>query len=334
VSRPVDIAVVGATGLVGEALLERLGDAPFPVGSVHALASSRSAGRRVDAAGRRLKVVDLEGFDFGGCDVVVFAAPRAVVADHLPRALAAGCRVVDLSGLSALDPDVPLLVAGLSRGIHGAQRVAAPSALTVLVATVLRPLLAQTDATSIDVLALSPASALGRTGVEGLARETADLLNARPRGVGAFPQQIAFNLFPTGDRPGGCEADDLQSACELQRALGDPAPAVTVTNVRVPVFFGIAAALRVATRAGGLDADGARELLAVAPGIRLAGPDDDGGMASPVTHSAGSDDAFVGPVRDGGQNGILVLWAVADNIRHGAARNALGIIEMIVKSID
>ena len=332
--RPVDIAVVGATGLVGEVLLERLGDAPFAVGRVHAVASARSAGERVDAGGRRVAVVDLEGFDFGESDIAVFAVPPAVAGAHLPRAIAAGCRVLDLSGLSAADPAVPLLVAGPSADYFGESLVAAPSALTVLVAAVVRPLQARAPVASVEVLGLSPVSALGRAGVEALARETAGLLNARPREPGPFPQQIAFNVFPTGDQRSGCEAADAQLEAELRRVLGDPALGVTVTNVRVPVFFGTAAAVRVATGARGLGADEARELLAAVPGIRLAAPDDAGLMASPVSHSAGVDDVFVGSLRSPGRDGILVLWAVADNIRHGAARNALGLIEMIVKSID
>ena len=333
-TRPIDIAVVGATGLVGEALIEQLGEAPFAVGTVQAVASARSVGRRLDAGGRRLRVVDLADFDFSRSDLAVFAVPPEVAWEHLPRALAAGCRVLDLSVLSAADPDVPLLVAGSSADFDGARLVAAPSALTVLLTTVLRPLQARTRVESVDVVALSPVSALGRAGVESLARETTDLLNARPREAGPFPQQIAFNLFPVGDAPAGCEANDTGLAAELSRVLGDPAPAVTVTNVRVPVFLGIAAALRVATGAPELGADEARGLLAGASGIRLAGPDEGGLMASPVSHSAAAQDVFIGSVRDGGQDGILVLWAVADNIRQGAARNALGIIEMIVKCFD
>jgi aspartate-semialdehyde dehydrogenase len=334
VGRPIDVAVVGATGLVGEAILERLGDAPFAVGKVRAVASARSVGTQARCGGRRLSVVDLQDFDFVGSDIAVFAVPRAVAGDHVPRAIAAGCRVIDLSGLSAADPAVPLLAAGASVRCGGERLVAAPSALTVLVAAVLRPLAAQTRLTSVDVVALSAASALGRAGVECLARETASLLNARPREPGPFPQQLAFNVFPTGDRPGGCEAPDPHLAAELTRVLADPELAVTVTNVRVPVFFGIAAAVRVATAGPGLGAAVARELLAAAPAVRLPGTDDEGLVASPVTHSAGADEVFVGVVRDGGQDGILVLWVVADNIRQGAARNALGLMEMIVKCFD
>jgi aspartate-semialdehyde dehydrogenase len=333
VGRPIDVAVVGATGLVGEAVVERLAEAPFHVGRIHAVASARSVGEQLDAGGRRLRVVDLADFDFGGSDIALFAVPSAVARDHLTRALAAGCRVIDLSGLSAADPAVPLLVAGGSSGPEGEMLVAAPSALTVLLATVARPLLAQARLQSVDVLALSPVSALGRAGVKGLARETASLLNARPRDPGPFPQQTAFNLYPVGCHSQGCESGDDGCAAELRRVLCDPGLDVTVTSVRVPVFFGIAAAIRVATGTPGLTAEEARELLAAAPAIRLAGPDEEGLMASPVSHAATADDVFLGPVRCGGQDGILVLWAVADNIRHGAARNALGLIEMIVKSI-
>ena len=331
-----EIALVGATGLVGEALLDLLPGAGLPFHRVHPLASEASAGRRVDYGKRHIAVGDVTHFDFTRVSHAVFAVPRAVAAVHVPRATSAGCVVVDAStawSADAPDPpfDVGRVLETLAGGV-GRSVFSLPGPLATVAAEVLAPLRRLAPLESVDLVGFRAASDRGRAGISALARETADLLNARPRQETPFAQQLAFNLIPGSGEAGddGCLPDEAVVAAQLGRLLGEPALPITATLVEAPVFFGAAAVVTVVTRES-LPIATVREALARTSELTLADPDAEGLYPAPVTHSAGSDDLFVARVRSlrGGRG--LVLWVLADNIRRGMARTALRVLTALVR---
>jgi len=330
----IDIAVVGATGLVGEAFLDLLGGSDLPVGEIHALASAGSAGKRVACGGRSLTVADAATFDFAKARYALFACPPSVAETLVPKATAAGCTVLDASAVWSAELAPTLVAAAVNpdqlAGLSGGAVVTLPAPLAVVVGTVVTALGAGVRPTGVDVVGFRPVSDRGQAGVGGLARETADILNAKPRQEGPFPQQIAFNLLPgTGvAASNGYLPDEIGVAGQLQRLLGNPALPVTVTLVEVPVFFGEGAVVRIDAQQP-VSLDRARDLLAKA-GIVAADPDGEGRYPTPVTHSAGSDAVFVARLREPAGRPGLVLWALADNIRHGIAGNALGLLKTLV----
>jgi len=330
----IDVAVVGATGLVGEAFLDLLGGSDLPLGEVHALASAGSAGKRVVCGKRSLTVADAAGFDFAQADYALIAAPPSVAESLVPKATAAGCTVLDASAVWSAELAPTLVAAAVNpdqlSGQSGGAVVALPAPLAVLAGTVVAALRDDLQPTGLDVVGFRPVSDHGQGGVGGLARETADILNAKPRQEGPFPQQIAFNVLPgTGvAASNGYLPDEIGVAGQLQLLLSNPALPVTVTLVEVPVFFGEGAVVRIDTEQP-VALEKARDLLTRAA-IVVADPDADGRYPTPVTHSAGSDAVFVARLREPAGRPGLVLWALADNIRHGIAGNALGVLKALV----
>ena len=333
--KQINIAVVGATGLVGEAFLDLLGRSDLPLGQVHALASSRSVGKRISVGARSVTVGDVAGFDFAGTDFALVAAPLSVAEAVIPRAVAAGCTVLDASAVWSAEPVPTLVAADINgaqlRGTSGGAVIGLPAPLAVLVGTVLAPLRAEIALSGIEVVAFRPASDRGRPGVATLARETADVLNAKPRHEGMLPQQIAFNLLPGMGvaASNGYLPDEVGVAGQLRRLLADPGLPVTVTLVEVPVFFGVGAVVRIETRKA-VALERARDLLAAVPGIVVADPDENGHYPTPVTHSANRDAVFVARLREPDGRAGLVLWVLADNIRCGIAGNALKVLRTLV----
>jgi aspartate-semialdehyde dehydrogenase len=333
--KAIDIAVVGATGLVGEAFLDLLGQSDLPIGEVHALASSGSAGKRVSVGTRSLAVKDLAGFDFESVSYAFFAVPPSLAEALMPRAVAAGCTVLDASAVWSAEPAATLVAADINgallRGISGGAVIGLPAPLAVLVGTVLAPLRAEIALSGIEIVAFRPASDRGRPGIAALARETADVLNAKPHQEGLLPQQIAFNLLPGAGlaASNGYLPDEVGVAVQLRRLLADSDLPVTVTLVEVPVFFGIGAVLRIETRKP-VSLDRARTLLAGVPGIAVADPDEDGSYPTPVTHSSRRDAVFVARLREPDGRPGLVMWLLADNIRCGIAGNALKVLRALV----
>jgi aspartate-semialdehyde dehydrogenase len=331
----VRLAVVGATGLVGEALLDLLPAAALPLEKIHALASAASVGRRVAHGDRHLNVADLEAFDFGNASHVVFAVPRAVAATHVPRATAAGCAVIDASTAWSADVAGPLFAAGTPGGSYSgltdAAVVSLPAPHAVVVAEALAALQAFGRMRFVSLVGMRAASDRGRAGIAALARETADLLNARPRQGSPFAQQLAFNLIP-GAGPadaGGTLADETVVARQLARLIDAPGLPIDVTLIEAPVFYGAACVLRVGF-ADAVSVEQARAALAATPGVTLADPDEEGLYATPVAHSAGSEGLFVSRLRALPTGNGLVLWTLADNVRHGIAGNALRALAALV----
>lgn len=336
-TRKFDVAVVGATGAVGEMMLEVLAERGFPVGEVHALASQRSAGKRVAFGARQLKVADLASFDFAKVQLALFSAGAKVSAEHAPRAAAAGCVVIDNSSQFRQDPEVPLVVAEVNPEAlagHRARRIVAnPNCSTMQMVVALKPLHDAATIERINVATYQSVSGAGRRAVEELGRQSALLLNGMPIEPEVFPRQIAFNVIPHIDafQDNGYTREEMKMVWETRRILGAPDLQVNPTAVRVPVFYGHSEAVHLETRRK-LTAAEARTLLERAPGVRVLDDRVPGGYPTPVSEAAGKDPVWVGRIReDLSHPRGLDLWVVSDNIRKGAALNAVQLAELLVK---
>ena len=336
-TKTVDIAVVGATGAVGETMLSILAERKFPVGKVYALASSRSAGKRVEFGSRQLKVEDLDDFDFSKADIALFSAGGAISEAYVPRATEAGCIVIDNTSHFRYEEDIPLVVPEVNpeaiaecrnRGI-----IANPNCSTIQMLVALKPIYDAVGIERINVCTYQAVSGSGQEGIEELAMQTANLLNAKSITPDAYPKQLAFNVLPHIDflEENGYTREEMKMVWETRKIMGDDAIQVNPTAVRVPVFFGHSEALHIETREK-ISAEQARALLAEAPGVALLDEREDGGYPTPVTESAGEDATFVGRIReDISHPRGLDLWVVADNVRKGAALNSVQIAEILVK---
>lgn len=335
--RTLKVAVVGATGAVGEAMLAVLAERRFPA-EVVAVASKRSAGDYVAFGNEELKVHDLAGFDPAGVDIALFSAGGDVSKAHAPRFAAAGAVVIDNSSAFRRDPDVPLVVAEvnpdtLARRPKGI--VANPNCSTMQLMVALAPLHRAAGIERINVATYQSVSGTGRRALEELGRQTAGLLNFQGVEPEVYPVQIAFNVIPHGGEflDNGYTSEEMKLVWESRRILGDESILVNATVVRVPVFYGHSEAVSIETR-DKLTADAARALLRDAPGIEVVDEPVPGGYPTPVTHASGRDPVFVGRIReDLSHPRGLALWIVADNIRKGAALNAVQIAELLLPSL-
>jgi aspartate-semialdehyde dehydrogenase len=333
-----NVAMVGATGMVGEALLAILAERAFPVGELVALASARSAGGTVAFGDREVTVRDLVEHDFDGIDIAFFSAGSAVSRAHAPRAAAAGALVIDNTSEFRYAEDVPLVVAEVNpqaiaqsaaRGI-----IANPNCSTMQMLVALAPIHRVAGIERINVATYQSVSGAGRSGADELGRQTAALLNFQDVEARKFQVQIAFNVIPQIDdfQPNGYTREEMKMVWETRKILDDASIQVNPTAVRVPVFYGHAEAVHVETR-DKITAQAARELLEKAPGVVVVDERRPGGYPTPVSHAAGRDEVFVGRIReDISHPRGLDLWVVSDNIRKGAALNAVQIAELWVKS--
>ena len=334
----IKIAVVGATGAVGTTMLEILAERQFPASEVVALASARSAGSRVKFGEQSLKVLDLETYDFQGVAIALFSAGGSVSKIHAPRAVAAGAIVVDNTSEFRYHPEIPLVVSEVNPHAIASYRkhgiIANPNCSTMQMLVALAPLHRAAGIERINVATYQSVSGAGQTGMEELGKQTASLLNFQPIEPKKFPVQIAFNLIPQIDvfTDNGYTKEEMKMVWETQKILEDPTIMVNPTAVRVPVFYGHSEAVHLETREK-LSAKDARDLLSAAPGVVVIDDAKPGGYPTPVTHAAGQDPVFVGRIReDISHPRGLDLWIVSDNIRKGAALNAVQIAELLVKS--
>ncbi|MCJ0825035.1 aspartate-semialdehyde dehydrogenase [Luteimonas sp. 50] len=333
--RTYKVAVVGATGAVGEVMLSILAERGFPVGELVALASERSAGGEVAFGNREIVVRDLATFDPAGVDIALFSAGGAISREYAPRFAAAGAVVIDNSSAFRQDDDVPLVVAEVNpeaarnrpRGI-----IANPNCSTMQMLVALAPLHRRAGIERINVATYQSVSGTGRRALEELGRQTAGLLNFQPAEPEVYPVQIAFNVIPHGGdfTDNGYTTEEMKLVWETRKILGDDGIGVNATVVRVPVFYGHSEAVNIETR-DKLAAADARALLAAAPGVEVVDEPVGGGYPTPVTHASGNDPVYVGRIRDDLSHPRgLNLWIVSDNIRKGAALNAVQIAELVV----
>lgn len=333
--RQYKVAVVGATGAVGETILSILAERDFPVGELVALASERSAGSTVAWGDEEIVVRDLAGFDPAGVDIALFSAGGAISAAYAPKFAAAGAVVIDNSSAFRMDDDVPLVVAEVNpeaarqrpRGI-----IANPNCSTMQMLVALAPIHRAVGIERINVATYQSVSGAGRSAMEELGRQTASLLGFQSVEPGRFPVQIAFNLIPHIDEfmDNGFTREEMKLVWETRKILDDASIQVNPTAVRVPVFYGHAEAVHVETREK-ITADRARALLEAAPGVEVVDERAAAGYPTPVTHASGNDAVYVGRIReDISHPRGLDLWVVADNIRKGAALNAVQVAELVI----
>lgn len=335
--RKFKVAVVGATGAVGTTMLEILAERAFPASEVVALASERSAGKRVKYGEQSLKVLDLAKYDFAGVHIALFSAGGSISAVHAPRAAAAGAIVVDNTSQFRYDDDIPLVVSEVNPHAISRYRtrgiIANPNCSTMQMLVALAPIHRAAGIERINVATYQSVSGAGQSGIEELGRQTAALLNFQTIEPKKFQAQIAFNLIPQIDvfMDNGYTKEEMKMVWETRKILEDPSIQVNPTAVRVPVFYGHSEAVHLETREK-LSAAQARALLEAAPGIEVVDERRAGGYPTPVTHAAGHDPVYVGRIReDLSHPRGLALWIVADNIRKGAALNAVQIAELLVK---
>ncbi len=336
-SKKFDIAVLGATGAVGEAMLSILAERQFPVASVHALASSRSAGSDVNFGNKLLTTQDASTFDFGAVQVGLFSAGASVSAQYAPEAAAAGCVVIDNTSKFRYDHDIPLVIPEVNpdaiadyenRGI-----IANPNCSTIQMVVALKPIYDAVGIERINVCTYQAVSGAGKRAIDELAAQTAALLSGKPVDARVHPKQIAFNALPHIDefQDNGYTKEEMKLVWETQKVLGDDSIRVNATTVRVPVFYGHSEAIHIETREK-ITAGAARKLLMKAPGVKVLDNRKPGGYPTAVTESAGDDSVFVGRIReDISHPRGLDLWVVADNLRKGAALNSIQIAEHLVK---
>ncbi|AKH19993.1 aspartate-semialdehyde dehydrogenase [Sedimenticola thiotaurini] len=335
--KKVAIAIVGATGSVGEAMLSILDERNFPVGTVHALASSRSVGKRVSFGETHLVVQDLADFDFSQVRIALFSAGAAVSAEYVPKAVEAGCICIDNTSRFRYDEGIPLVVSEVNPERIADYRqhgiIANPNCSTMQMLVALKPIHSAVGIERINVCTYQSVSGAGRRAVEELAGQTARLLNGQKITPHVFPKQIAFNVLPRIDQmmENGYTREEMKMVWETRKILGDESIQVNATAVRVPVFYGHSEAVHIETR-DKISALQARELLSGAPGIEVVDETDDDGYPTPVTESAGRDGTFVGRIReDISHPRGLNLWIVSDNVRKGAALNTIQIAEILEK---
>lgn len=336
-SRTFDVAVVGATGAVGETMLSILEERDFPVGTLYPLASSRSAGSKVTFKGKEVTVEDLATFDFSKAQIGLFSAGGSVSEEFAPKAAAAGCVVIDNTAHFRYDDDIPLVVPEVnphaiaqykSRGI-----IANPNCSTIQMLVALKPLHDAAGIERINVATYQAVSGTGKEAIEELAEQTRALFNQQSLTVEVYPKQIAFNVLPQIDvfLENGYTKEEMKMVWETNKIMEDPSIKVNPTTARVPVFYGHSEAVHIETREK-LSADAARKLLSKAPGVRVIDDRKPGGYPTAALEAAGHDEVFVGRIReDISHPRGLDMWIVSDNVRKGAALNSVQIAEILIE---
>ncbi|MGH8161878.1 MAG: aspartate-semialdehyde dehydrogenase [Gammaproteobacteria bacterium] len=330
-----NVAVVGATGEVGRTMLQILAERKFPVAELHALASARSEGEKLQFGNDKITVEVLGNFDFEGTDIVLSSAGGAVSREFAPRAVAAGAIVIDNTSAFRYDDDVPLVVpevnpeqveAGRKRGI-----IANPNCSTIQLVVALKPIYDAVGVERINIATYQSVSGAGKKAIEELAEQSVRLLNGQSIESRVHPRQIAFNVLPHIDefQDNGYTREEMKLVWETQKILGDPAIRVNATAARVPVFYSHSEAVHIETGKK-ISADEARKLLSTAPGIVVVDRREAGGYATAVTDGAQHDAVYVSRIREDLTHPRgLDLWVVSDNIRKGAALNSVQIAELL-----
>jgi aspartate-semialdehyde dehydrogenase len=337
VNKKVDVAVVGATGAVGETMLGILHQRKFPVGKVYALASERSAGSTVTFGNRSIIVEDLATFDFSKVQIGLFSPGGSVSKIYAPIAAEAGCVVIDNTSEFRYVDDIPLVVPEVNPDAiadytnHGI--IANPNCSTIQMMVALKPIYDAVGITRINVCTYQAVSGTGKPAMDELAKQTASLLNGRPVESSVYPKQIAFNVIPQIDvfEENGYTKEEMKMVWETKKIMGDASIEVNPTAVRVPVFYGHSEAIHIETR-DKITAQQAKKILAETPGIIVLDEHIDGGYPTAVSDASGTDPVYVGRIREDISHPTgLNLWVVADNVRKGAALNSVQIAEVLLE---
>lgn len=334
-SRALNIAIVGATGAVGDALLTVLEERKFPVDHLYLLASERSVGKTCVFAKKTLEVIDLAYFDFTNVDIAFFSAGSAVSKEYAPIAAAAGAVVIDNTSYFRYDEDIPLVVPEVNperiaeytrRGI-----IANPNCSTIQMVVAIKPIHDAVGISRINVATYQAVSGTGKKAIQELITQLGELLNGRPVKPSVYPQQIAFNVLPHIDefQDNGYTREEMKMVLETRKILEDDSIQVNPTAVRVPVLYGHSEAVHLELNKP-MTAETARQLLMKAPGVKVVDNPKKALYPTPMTHATGHDEVYVGRIRqDISHPNGLDLFVVADNIRKGAATNAVQIAEIL-----
>lgn len=334
-SQAFDVAILGATGLVGQTMIEILENRGFPINTLYPLASKRSAGGTVTFKGEDVTVLNADEFDWSQVQFGFFSAGGSVSAEFAPRAAEAGCIVIDNTSHYRYEPDIPLVVPEVNAhalaDFRNRNIIANPNCSTIQMLVALKPIHDAVGIERINVSTYQSVSGAGKTAMEELARQTADLLNSREVTTEAFSRQIAFNAIPQIDvfMDNDYTKEEMKMAWETQKIMGDNSILVNATAVRVPVFYGHGEAVHLETTQP-IDAEAVKQLLADAPGVTVY--DQREQFPTQVGNASGNDLVHVGRIRNDitHPNG-LNLWVVSDNIRKGAATNSVQIAETLIR---
>jgi len=319
-SKTYNVAVVGATGAVGETILSILSERKFPIDKVFALASERSAGKRVEFGSTQLVVQDLAKFDFSQVQIGLFSPGASVSKIYAPRAAAAGCVVIDNTSQFRYDDDKPLVVPEVNAhaiaNFRHTNIIANPNCSTIQMLVALKPIYDAVGIERVNVATYQAVSGTGKEAIEELGGQTARLLNGQPIDPAVYPKQIAFNALPHIDsfQENGYTKEEMKMVWETHKIMEDAAIRVNPTCVRVPVFYGHSEAVHLETR-DSISAEQARELLGKAPGVVVI--DDVGRIREDISTPCG-----------------LNLWVVSDNVRKGAALNSVQIAECLIRDYN
>ena len=338
-SELIDIAVIGATGAVGEAIVEQLGEAELAIGQIFPVASDSSVGETSMIARRPVGITDIADFDFSSVRLAIFAVPAEVSAQYVPQAVDAGCLAIDCSSAFRGDSSVPLVIAaGLSSddvaALSGQPIIATPGSLAAELALLLKPVNAEVEITHVSVVACISASDAGKAGVSELASQAAGLLGGKSAEASVFAHQLAFNLIPeVGALDGdGYTSTEASAAIELQRLLEADALTVDVSCIQVPVFYGNSMAVTFETRYP-LGVEELRQIFGGIDGVSLFEGAENSGRPTPVTDLQNSDQTCVGRIRESrARQNTLNLWITSDNVRKSAAKNVIAITQLLLES--
>ena len=334
----INVAVVGATGAVGEIMLEILAERDFPVNELYPLASERSAGTTVMYKNKPVTVGNLAEFDFSKAQIGLFSAGGSISAEYAPKAGDAGCIVIDNTSNFRYEDDIPLVVPEVNShkiAEYGNRNIIAnPNCSTIQMVVALKPIYDAVGIKRISVSTYQAVSGTGKAGIEELAKQTAELLNGRQVETDVYPKQIAFNALPHIDdfQENGYTKEEMKMNWETRKIFNDNSIQVSATCVRIPVFYGHSESVQIETHKP-ISEHEVKDLLSEAEGVTVIDERQAGGYPTAVSESAGQDSVFVGRIRQdiSFPNGVN-LWVVADNVRKGAALNSVQIAEKLIKS--
>ncbi len=333
--RKYSVAVVGATGVVGTEMISTLEERNFPVGEITLLASERSLGKELTFRGKEYPVKVLNDDSFKGIEIGLFSPGGSISERFAPVAAREGCVVIDNTNAFRMDPDIPLVVPEVNPEEIGNYRnkgiIANPNCSTIQMVVALKPIHDVVGIKRIVVSTYQAVSGTGKDAIEELVAQTRALLALKTPEINVYPHRIAFNCLPHIDvfMENGYTKEEMKMVNETRKILKTPSMAVTATTVRVPVFYGHSESINIETEKK-ITPDEVRQILATAPGVTVV--DDPSSLSYPLaSDAAGKDDTFVGRIREDESipNGIN-MWVVSDNIRKGAALNAVQIAEILI----
>lgn len=332
-----NIAILGATGTVGECVLEILDELDFPVNKVYLLASHRSKGETLLFKNKAHMVEDVAEFDFSQAQIAIFSAGGSVSAKYAPIAAKAGCVVIDNTSHFRYENDIPLVIPEVNANkiamYSNRNIIANPNCSTIQMLVALKPIYDAVGISRINVATYQSVSGTGRQAIEELAKQTRDMLTGIPAKSEVYPLQIAFNVIPHIDefQENGYTREEMKMVWETRKILDDNEIVVNPTAVRVPVFYGHSEAIHIETKAK-ITAAQASKLLANAPGVIVKDSHMNGGYPTPVSDASSKNDVFVGRIREDISHPMgLNLWVVSDNIRKGAALNSVQIAQRLIE---